>query len=139
MFEKSLKVVAENNSSAAAGGNAPSSPPPGGAAVPGLSSSLGGSGGGDKNGDGLDPNGAPYLRLPRMTYHDTIVAAVPRKVYANAHAYHINSISINSDGETYMSADDLRVNLWNLNISDQSFSTSCSSSTRSLSSSRAVR
>lgn len=57
-----------------------------------------------------------------MTYHDTIVAAVPRKVYANAHAYHINSISINSDGETYMSADDLRVNLWNLNISDQSFS-----------------
>ncbi|GAA5924554.1 hypothetical protein JCM3775_005408 [Rhodotorula graminis] len=123
VFEKSLKVVAENNSSAAAGGNAPSSPPPGGAGpVPGLSSSLGGSsGGGDKNGDGLDPNGAPYLRLPRMTYHDTIVAAVPRKVYANAHAYHINSISINSDGETYMSADDLRVNLWNLNISDQSF------------------
>ena len=59
-----------------------------------------------------------------MTYHDTIVAAVPRKVYANAHAYHINSISINSDGETYMSADDLRVNLWNLNISDQSFSRS---------------
>jgi len=58
-----------------------------------------------------------------MTYHDTIVAAVPRKVYANAHAYHINSISINSDGETYMSADDLRINLWNLNISDQSFST----------------
>ncbi|SCZ89021.1 BZ3501_MvSof-1269-A2-R1_C40g00185 [Microbotryum saponariae] len=66
-------------------------------------------------------NGTPYLRLPRMTYHDTIVAAVPRKVNANAHAYHINSISINSDGETYMSADDLRVNLWNLNISDQSF------------------
>ena len=64
----------------------------------------------------------PGLQLPRMTYHDTIVAAVPRKIYANAHAYHINSISINSDGETYMSADDLRINLWNLNISDQSFS-----------------
>lgn len=126
VFEKSLKVVAENNSSAAAGGNAPSSPPPGQQGpVPGLSSSLGGSAG-DKSGGGdpLDPNGAPYLRLPRMTYHDTIVAAVPRKVYANAHAYHINSISINSDGETYMSADDLRVNLWNLNISDQSFSAS---------------
>jgi serine/threonine-protein phosphatase 2A regulatory subunit B len=43
-------------------------------------------------------------------------------VYANAHAYHINSISINSDGETYLSADDLRVNLWNMDISDQSFS-----------------
>ena len=62
------------------------------------------------------------LRLPRMAPQDNIVTAVPRKVYSNAHAYHINSISINSDGETYISADDLRVNLWNLNISDQSFS-----------------
>lgn len=61
------------------------------------------------------------LRLPQLTHHDTIVAAVPRKIYANAHAYHINSISVNSDGETYISADDLRINLWNLNISDQSF------------------
>lgn len=47
--------------------------------------------------------------------------AVPRKIYANAHAYHINSISLNTDGETYISADDLRINLWNLEISDQSF------------------
>ena len=61
------------------------------------------------------------LRLPKLTQHDTIVAAVPRKVYSNAHAYHINSISVNSDGETYISADDLRINLWNLNICDQSF------------------
>ena len=57
-----------------------------------------------------------------MTQQDNIIAAVPRKVYANAHAYHIHSISVNSDQETYISADDLRVNLWNLNISDQSFS-----------------
>lgn len=57
-----------------------------------------------------------------MTAGDAVVAAIPRKVYANAHAYHINSISINSDGETYISADDLRVNLWNLGIHDQSFS-----------------
>lgn len=61
------------------------------------------------------------LHLPRMAHHDNIVAASPRKVFANAHAYHINSISINSDEETYISADDLRINLWNLNISDQSF------------------
>ncbi|GAA6007725.1 hypothetical protein JCM10207_004854 [Rhodosporidiobolus poonsookiae] len=114
VFEKSLKVVAENNGSAAASGSPPS--PPAGQPLPNMPSSLGPSqsnGGGDGQ--------TPYLRLPRMTYHDTIVAAVPRKVYANAHAYHINSISINSDGETYMSADDLRINLWNLNISDQSF------------------
>ncbi|KAL6066743.1 protein phosphatase 2A regulatory subunit cdc55 [Balamuthia mandrillaris] len=47
--------------------------------------------------------------------------AVPRKIFANAHAYHINSISLNTDGETFISADDLRINLWNLEISDQSF------------------
>lgn len=66
----------------------------------------------------IDPSA---LRLPRMLNQDKIVAAVPRKIYQNAHAYHINSISINSDGETYISADDLRINLWNFNISDQSF------------------
>lgn len=85
MFDKQIKVVAENNHS-----------------------------------DGYIA-GSP-LRLPRMAAHDSITAAVPRKVYANAHAYHINSISVNSDQETYISADDLRINLWNLNISDQSFS-----------------
>ena len=57
-----------------------------------------------------------------MAVQDNIIAAVPRKVYSNAHAYHIHSISVNSDQETYISADDLRINLWNLNISDQSFS-----------------
>lgn len=69
----------------------------------------------------LSPAQSRLLRLPRLVYHDTIVAAVPRKIYANAHAYHINSLSVNSDGETYISADDLRINLWNLGISDQSF------------------
>ena len=68
------------------------------------------------------PAHSSHLRLPRMTQQDNIIAAVPRKVYANAHAYHIHSISVNSDQETYISADDLRINLWNLNISDQSFS-----------------
>ncbi|XP_048229240.1 serine/threonine protein phosphatase 2A 55 kDa regulatory subunit B beta isoform isoform X2 [Ricinus communis] len=44
-----------------------------------------------------------------------------RKVYAHAHDFNINSISNNSDGETFISADDLRINLWNLEISDQCF------------------
>lgn len=44
-----------------------------------------------------------------------------RKVYAHAHDFNINSISNNSDGETFVSADDLRINLWNLDISDQCF------------------
>jgi len=71
------------------------------------------------------PSLRQHLRLPRMQHQDNIIAAVPRKVYSNAHAYHIHSITVNSDQETYISADDLRVNLWNLNISDQSFSSCC--------------
>jgi serine/threonine-protein phosphatase 2A regulatory subunit B len=62
------------------------------------------------------------LAIPsRSTRRETQKTAVPRKIFANAHAYHINSISLNTDGETYISADDLRINLWNLEISDQSF------------------
>lgn len=137
VFEKSLRVVAENNLSASslssgslntsdfhpnanANANAPPSPL-------GANATLGSTSNGNHVGASstlpADPNSGviPSLRLPRMAFHDNIVAAVPRKVYANAHAYHINSVSINSDGETYMSADDLRINLWNLNISDQSF------------------
>eukprot|EP01087_Luapelamoeba_hula_P002821 TRINITY_DN1258_c0_g1_i1.p1 TRINITY_DN1258_c0_g1~~TRINITY_DN1258_c0_g1_i1.p1 ORF type:complete len:446 (-),score=79.35 TRINITY_DN1258_c0_g1_i1:244-1581(-) len=64
-------------------------------------------------------NGA--LSFPSRTRRDRQKTAAPRRVYANAHAYHINSISLNTDGETYISADDLRINLWNLEISDQSF------------------
>lgn len=53
---------------------------------------------------------------------DLMVEASPRRVFANGHTYHINSISVNSDCETYLSADDLRINLWNLEITDRSFS-----------------
>ena len=104
VFEKSLKVVAENNLShdltpanVAGGGGAPRAAPL------------------------TQFQSASDLKLPRLTHHDTVVAAVPRRTYANAHAYHINSISVNSDGETFISSDDLRINLWNLNIQDQSF------------------
>lgn len=105
VFEKSLKVVAENNLShdvtpgSVAGG--------GGVPRPLVSTHQ--------------FRNATDLKLPRLTHHDTVVAAVPRRTYANAHAYHINSISVNSDGETFISSDDLRINLWNLNIQDQSF------------------
>lgn len=61
------------------------------------------------------------LRLPKMAFHDKLVLAQPKKIYSNAHAYHINSISVNLDQETYLSSDDLRINLWNLEIPDQLF------------------
>ncbi|PIN06903.1 Serine/threonine protein phosphatase 2A, regulatory subunit [Handroanthus impetiginosus] len=51
---------------------------------------------------------------------DTTLARCQR-VYAHAHEFNINSISINSDWETFLSGDDLRINLWNLEVSNQCF------------------
>ncbi|XP_057959578.1 serine/threonine protein phosphatase 2A 55 kDa regulatory subunit B beta isoform-like isoform X3 [Malania oleifera] len=65
--------------------------------------------------------GIPSLHLPVVTSQETSLVARCRRIYAHAHDYHINSISNNSDGETFISADDLRINLWNLEISNQSF------------------
>lgn len=64
----------------------------------------------------------PTPQVPVLRPMDLMVEATPRRVFANAHTYHINSISVNSDYETYMSADDLRINLWNFEITNQSFS-----------------
>uniref|UniRef100_A0A6N2M7C2 Serine/threonine-protein phosphatase 2A 55 kDa regulatory subunit B n=1 Tax=Salix viminalis TaxID=40686 RepID=A0A6N2M7C2_SALVM len=69
----------------------------------------------------IPPGGFPSLRLPVVTSNETSLMARCGRVYAHAHDYHINSISNNSDGETFISADDLRINLWNLEISNQSF------------------
>ncbi|KAK4131975.1 protein phosphatase 2A regulatory subunit PR55 [Trichocladium antarcticum] len=104
VFEKSLRVVAENNLSRDL-----------------TPANIAGGGGTPRATPTHRFRNASDLKLPRLTHHDTVVAAVPRRTYANAHAYHINSISVNSDGETFISSDDLRINLWNLNIQDQSF------------------
>lgn len=61
-------------------------------------------------------------KVPVLMPMDLMVEVSPRRVFANAHTYHVNSISVNSDYETYMSADDLRINLWHLDITDRSFS-----------------
>ncbi|CAI6002882.1 unnamed protein product [Closterium sp. NIES-65] len=77
-------------------------------------------------GEGMEldfpPGGFPQLRLPAVvSTNETTLVARCRRVFSNAHAYHINSISCNSDRETFISADDLRVNLWNLENNSQSF------------------
>jgi len=64
-------------------------------------------------------NGA--LKIPSVVRGESVFTARSRRVYSNAHAYHINSLSVNSDGETFISADDLRINLWHLESSQQSF------------------
>ncbi|XP_009645308.1 serine/threonine-protein phosphatase 2A 55 kDa regulatory subunit B beta isoform [Egretta garzetta] len=76
----------------------------------------------DEDGRLRDPSMITMLRVPVLRPMDLMVEATPRRVFANAHTYHINSISVNSDYETYMSADDLRINLWNFEITNQSFS-----------------
>lgn len=69
-----------------------------------------------------DLSGVSALEVPPFRPTELFVEAGPRRIFANAHTYHINSISVNSDQETYLSADDLRVNLWHLEVTDQSFS-----------------
>lgn len=60
-------------------------------------------------------NDVKSLVLPQVKpMENLMVEATPKRIYANAHTYHINSISINSDQETYLSADDLRLYCWNL-------------------------
>lgn len=61
------------------------------------------------------------LKLPRIVTTEKIMTSTCVKVYGNAHAYHINSISLNSDQETFLSADDLRIHLWNLDETDVCF------------------
>ncbi|DBB09913.1 hypothetical protein WJX82_004988 [Trebouxia sp. C0006] len=64
---------------------------------------------------------AENLRMPKITGVEKIMQARCRRVFGNAHTYHINAISISSDQETFISSDDLRVNLWHLDHTNQSF------------------
>lgn len=41
--------------------------------------------------------------------------------FAHGHSYMINSLSLNSDQETFLSSDDLRINMWNLQRPDTAF------------------
>ena len=67
-----------------------------------------------KNGSGRSP--AP---LDPPTYS---IVPQNKRVYSHAHSFNINTLSALSDGETFLSADDFRINLWNLEVSNQSFS-----------------
>ncbi|CAI9295898.1 unnamed protein product [Lactuca saligna] len=56
------------------------------------------------------------IKFWKVISHDSSLLVRCRRTYAYAHDYHINSISNNSDGETFISTDDLRINLWNFEI-----------------------
>ena len=71
--------------------------------------------------DYCDSGNAPGLRLPGVGATHYHLASRCRKVYPAGHAYHINSISLCSDQETFLSADDLRINLWHFDRPSLSF------------------
>ncbi|KAF7213046.1 transcript variant X6 [Nothobranchius furzeri] len=75
----------------------------------------------DEEGHPKDVSTITSLRVPVLRPTDLMVEVRPRRVFSNGHTYHVNSISVNSDGETYLSADDLRINMWHLDITDRSF------------------
>jgi serine/threonine-protein phosphatase 2A regulatory subunit B len=54
------------------------------------------------------------LLLPENEITSEGFEGVERKQYKNCHQYNINSLSVSSDGEHFLSADDLRINMWNL-------------------------
>lgn len=62
------------------------------------------------------------LSLRHMDMSQRIISATPRHVFSDAHAYNINSTSINSDGETFLSSDDLRINIWSQEVTNTCFS-----------------
>ena len=54
------------------------------------------------------------LRVPRRSGGQAKTSAKVCRTYKNAHAYNINSLDTSKDKDILMSADDLRVNLWNV-------------------------
>ena len=75
----------------------------------------------DKNGTDISYYDSAELRFPKYRVVEPTVQPNLRRIYTNAHSFHINSISVNSDQETFISADELRINLWNLEVTNESF------------------
>ena len=100
IYGKKIKTVSNMNIDASAratnGCTKPASPGGGGAGARGARGKI------------------DCLRLPTMSTCERVVTACTKRTFSNAHTYHINSIALNSDGESFISCDDLRLNLWNL-------------------------
>jgi len=61
------------------------------------------------------------VKIPRLNTREILTAAIPRRTYTFAHTYSINSLTLSSDKEHFVSADDLRINLWNIETSSHTF------------------
>lgn len=62
------------------------------------------------------------LKIPKSKIIENLVVADCKRIYAqDVHQFHINSLATNVDGETFLSADNLRINLWNIEMPAKSF------------------
>nr|CAH8857848.1 unnamed protein product [Trichobilharzia regenti] len=55
-------------------------------------------------------------------YENTNVRVLNRKIFARGHGFTIVGISPSADRETFFSADPLRINMWNLEVTNEVFS-----------------
>jgi len=62
------------------------------------------------------------IKIPKSRVVSEDWEATPRKEFTNAHNYHVNPLSVASDGEHFLSSDDLRVNIWNMETAQTTFS-----------------
>ena len=54
------------------------------------------------------------IMFPKSQVLSSGYEGIERRQFKNCHNYNINSLSVSSDGESFLSADDLCINLWNL-------------------------
>lgn len=55
-------------------------------------------------------------------YGNTNIRVQNKKVFARAHGFSIVGLSPSADRETFFSADPLRINMWNLEVTNEVFS-----------------
>eukprot|EP00890_Picochlorum_soloecismus_P002032 jgi/Picsp_1/282/NSC_00281-R1_protein len=68
-----------------------------------------------------DYKATSQIRFPTVQSVSYELTSKCRRTYIAAHAYHINSIGFCADEEMFLSADDLRINVWHLDRPDTSF------------------
>ena len=52
------------------------------------------------------------LKIPKLKTIDEGINPTLKRSFPNLHNYHINSISVSSNGENFLSSDDLKIYLW---------------------------
>ncbi len=64
------------------------------------------------------------LVLPKLSKSAPAPTATRKRVFTGAHSCPINSISLNSDGATFLSADECYIHIWSLDDVTECYSTS---------------